>query len=123
MRTDGPESAAQGDTPARVPPAYRFGLRITEQGDIVSVGDGIARLSGLPSAAMSEVIRFAGGSRALVFGLDEDGIGAIMLEGWDDLAAGDAAFLTGGTLVSGTNCSGAWWIRSARRSTACPRPG
>jgi F-type H+-transporting ATPase subunit alpha len=101
MRADGPESAARGDTRATASPSYRFGLRITEQGEIVSVGDGIARVSGLPSAAMSEVIHFADGSRALVFGLDEDGIGAIMLEGWDELAAGDAAFLTGGTLEIG----------------------
>jgi F-type H+-transporting ATPase subunit alpha len=71
---------------------------MTEQGEIVSVGDGIARVRGLPSAAMSEVIRFAGGSRALVLSLDEDAIGAIMLEGSEKVAAGDLAFLTGGTL-------------------------
>jgi F-type H+-transporting ATPase subunit alpha len=76
----------------------RFGLRMTEQGHIVSVGDGIAKVSGLPSAAMSEVIRFAGGSRALVFSLDEHEIGAIMLEGSDLVAAGELALLTGSTL-------------------------
>jgi len=98
MRTDRPAPAV--DEGSRATP-YRFGLRITEQGDIVSVGDGIARVRGLPSAAMSEVIRFAGGSRALVFGLDEDAIGAIMLEGSEEVAAGDVAFLTGGTLEIG----------------------
>jgi F-type H+-transporting ATPase subunit alpha len=77
---------------------YRLGLRITEQGSIASVGDGIARVRGLPSAAMSEVLRFASGSRALVFALDEKLIGAIMLERSDAAAAGDLAFLTGGTL-------------------------
>jgi F-type H+/Na+-transporting ATPase subunit alpha len=81
--------------------AYRFELRMTEQGEIVSVGDGIARVKGLPSAGMSEVIRFAGGSRALVFGLDQDDIGAIMLEGSERVAAGEAGFLTGGTLEIG----------------------
>jgi F-type H+-transporting ATPase subunit alpha len=91
MPTDGAKAAT----------AYRFELRMTEQGEIVSVGDGIARVRGLPSAGMSEVIRFAGGSRALVFGLDQDEIGAIMLEGSERVAAGEAGFLTGGTLEIG----------------------
>ena len=35
---------------------YRFGLRVAEQGTIVSMGDGIALISGLPSAAMDEML-------------------------------------------------------------------
>jgi F-type H+-transporting ATPase subunit alpha len=80
---------------------YRLELRITEQGAIVSVGDGIATVRGLPSAAMSELIRFAGSSRALVFSLDEDSLGAILLEGSELLAAGELAYLTGQTLEIG----------------------
>jgi F-type H+-transporting ATPase subunit alpha len=48
---------------------------------------------------MGEVIRFAGGSRALVFALDLDTLGAIMLEGVEEVAAGQLAYLTGGTLA------------------------
>jgi F-type H+/Na+-transporting ATPase subunit alpha len=101
MHAEGPAPGVDAGAREKPVSAYRFGLRMTEQGNIVSVGDGIASVSGLPSAAMSEVIRFAGGSRALVFGLDDDLIGAIMLEGSDQVAAGDAAFLTGGTLEIG----------------------
>ncbi|MEJ2515545.1 MAG: F0F1 ATP synthase subunit alpha [Gammaproteobacteria bacterium] len=80
---------------------YRFGLRMTERGEVVSVGDGIARVRGLPSAAMSELLRFAGGSRALVFALDEETLGAIMLEGSDEVVAGQQVYLTGRTLGIG----------------------
>ena len=76
-------------------PPYRFGLRVTEQGFIVSIGDGIAHLDGLPSAQMDEVLRFDDGSRALVFSLDPDMVGAILLEQGTALTAGSAALLSG----------------------------
>lgn len=74
---------------------YRFGLRVTEQGIVLSVGDGIARIRGLPSAAMDEVLHLEDGSRALVFSLDRDGLGAILLEQSEALTAGTAAYLSG----------------------------
>ena len=37
---------------------YRFGVRIAEQGTVVSVGDGIAWIGGLPSAGMDDVLDF-----------------------------------------------------------------
>lgn len=48
---------------------YQFGLRLSEQGTVVSLGDGIAWISGLPSACMDEVLQLEDGSRALVFHL------------------------------------------------------
>ena len=35
--------------------SYRFGLRVTEQGTLVSIGDGVAQISGLPSGPPSIV--------------------------------------------------------------------
>jgi F-type H+-transporting ATPase subunit alpha len=98
MAAENQAGAAVAATPATWLRDYRFRLRVTEQGTIVSVGDGIARVQGLPSAAMSEVIGFEGGSRALVFALDEGTLGAIMLEGSDEVAAGEQAYLTGAAL-------------------------
>jgi F-type H+-transporting ATPase subunit alpha len=74
---------------------YRFGLRVTEQGTILSIGDGIARIKGLPSAAMEEIIEFEDGSRAVVFALEEDAISAILLAQGDKLTAGAVAYLSG----------------------------
>ncbi|HTN43646.1 MAG TPA: F0F1 ATP synthase subunit alpha, partial [Nitrospiria bacterium] len=59
---------------------YRFGLRVTEQGSLVSIGDGIAWIKGLPTAAMDEILQLEDGSRALVFYLAQDSLGAILLQ-------------------------------------------
>jgi len=74
---------------------YRFGLRLTEQGTVVSVGDGIARIDGLPSASMEELLRFADGSRGLVYSLEKNSISAILLEPSSTIAAGMLVYLTG----------------------------
>jgi F-type H+-transporting ATPase subunit alpha len=68
--------------------SYRPELRITEQGTVVSVGDGIAWIKGLPSAAIEDVLIFADGSRGMVFDLNRDCIGAILLYETDQLTAG-----------------------------------
>lgn len=70
--------------------SYRFGLRVVEQGTVVSVGDGIAWIMGLPSAAMDDVLDFEDGSRALVVVLAKNLIGAILLQATDALTAGTA---------------------------------
>jgi F-type H+-transporting ATPase subunit alpha len=74
---------------------YRFGLRVTEQGTILAIGDGIARVKGLPSAAVEEILDFEEGSRAVVFALEEDALSAILLAQGDKLTAGSVAHLSG----------------------------
>lgn len=74
---------------------YRPQLRVREIGKLVSIGDGIARVEGLPSAAMDEILRFEDGSEALVFDLGCKRIGAILLTQKQGLAAGASACLTG----------------------------
>jgi len=81
---------------------YQYGLRISEQGTVTSVGDGIAWISGLPSACMDEMVHLEDGSRALVFHLGRDRVGAILLEQTTQLTAGTAVFLTGNRLRIGT---------------------
>ena len=70
---------------------YRFAPRIGEQGKVVSVGDGIVWIDGLPTAAIDEVLSLEDGSRAMVFHLTEELVGAILLE--------QTGKLTSGTLV------------------------
>lgn len=81
--------------------AYRFGLRLSEQGSVISVGDGIAWIHGLPSAAMDELIQFEDGSHGLVFHLARDRLGAILLEPTASLRSGAGACLTGRRLEIG----------------------
>ena len=80
---------------------YRFELRLSEQGTVVSVGDGIAWIDGLPSAAMEQVIEFDEGSRGLVFQLEEARVGVIMLTQTERLTAGTIAHLAQGRLAIG----------------------
>lgn len=74
---------------------YRPGLRMVELGHVQSVGDGIVWVTGLPSAAMDDILEFADGSRAMVFDLTEDRVGAVLLHETPDLTAGTPACLTG----------------------------
>lgn len=81
---------------------YHYRLRISEQGTVISVGDGITWISGLPSACMDEMVHLEDGSRAQVFHLAHDRVGAILMEQTAQLTAGTSAFLTGSRLHIGT---------------------
>ncbi|MBL8529166.1 MAG: F0F1 ATP synthase subunit alpha [Burkholderiales bacterium] len=90
--------------PAREPDRlsqYRFGLRVTEQGRVVAIGDGIAWITGLPSAAMDEILSLEDGSTALVFHLEQDLLGAILLHQSPALSAGALAHRSGEQLAIG----------------------
>ena len=80
---------------------YQPQLRISEIGKLAAIGDGIAWIEGLPSAAMDQILRFENGSEALVFHLGSKRIGAILLGQEEGLAAGAAAHLTGRRLDIG----------------------
>jgi F-type H+-transporting ATPase subunit alpha len=77
---------------------YKFELRISEQGKVVSVGDGIVWIKGLPSAFIDEILDMEDGSRAMVFHLTEKLVGAILLEQTEKLTAGTIVFHSGSTL-------------------------
>jgi F-type H+-transporting ATPase subunit alpha len=69
-----------------------------ESGRVRSVGDGIARLSGLSGAMMSEMLEFktAQGSRyGVALNMEEDGIGAIILDDCQAIKEGDDVVSTG----------------------------
>src|SRR5215207_726185 len=58
---------------------FKPSLETTQVGRVLEVGDGIARVSGLPDAAVNELLEFAGGTLGLALNLDEDSIGAVVL--------------------------------------------
>ncbi len=59
----------------------------TQIGRVLEVGDGIARVSGLPDAAVNELLEFEGGTVGLALNLDEESIGSVIL-GDSESAAG-----------------------------------
>ncbi len=63
-------------------------------GRVAEVGDGIARVSGLPDAAVNELLEFESGAIGLALNLDEESIGAVVL--------GDASSIEEGQTVKAT---------------------
>ncbi len=80
---------------------YRLSLRVAERGEIRSIGDGVAWIDGLPSAALDEIVEVEDGGRALVFHLGRDCIGAILLEQTAAFRAGAVVSLSGRRLTIG----------------------
>ena len=64
-------------------------------GRITEVGDGIARVSGLPDCGVNELLEFADGSVGLALNLDEDSIGAVVLGDTDAIEEGQPVKATG----------------------------
>ncbi len=64
-------------------------------GRVLEVGDGIARISGLPDTAVNELLEFQGGTLGLALNLDEDSIGAVVLGEADEVEEGHTVQATG----------------------------
>ncbi|WP_117000248.1 F0F1 ATP synthase subunit alpha [Desertimonas flava] len=64
-------------------------------GRVVEVGDGIARVSGLPDCGVNELLEFEDGSVGLALNLDEDSIGAVVLGDVDAIEEGQTVKATG----------------------------
>jgi len=64
-------------------------------GRVAEVGDGIARVSGLPDAAVNELLEFEDGSVGLALNLDEFSIGAVVLGNVDKIEEGQTVKSTG----------------------------
>ncbi len=73
-------------------------LEQTTVGRVLEVGDGIARVSGLPGAAVNEMLRFENGLVGLALNLDEESIGAVVLGEVEGIVEGQAVVATGDIL-------------------------
>ena len=73
---------------------YKAGVEAEQVGHILEIGDGIARISGLPNAAVNELLEFESGKFGLALNLDEESIGAVIL--------GDTAGIDEGQIVKAT---------------------
>ena len=77
---------------------FEPGLEQSQVGRVLEVGDGIARVSGLPDAAVNELLQFESGTFGLALNLDEDSIGAVVLGEVDDIEEGQTVRATGDIL-------------------------
>ncbi len=68
---------------------YESQIDVREVGQVLQVGDGIARVYGLSGVMASEMVEFPGGIIGLAFNLEEDSVGVIILGDYLAIKQGD----------------------------------
>lgn len=68
---------------------YESKVESLEVGYVEEIGDGIARIAGLDNIRFSELVRFSNGTPGIVFNLEKDNVGIIILGEYDDINEGD----------------------------------
>ena len=77
---------------------FRGQVETSEVGRVLEVGDGIARVYGLQSAMAGEMVEFQNGVRGLVFNLEENSVGVILLGAFQKIKEGDEVKTLGALL-------------------------
>src|SRR5208283_5480656 len=90
-RVDDPWLARSRETVARID----LSPEAETVGRVERVGDGIALVSGLPDACLSELLRFDGGRMGFALTLDADTIAAVLLDDGETIEAGSRVTRTG----------------------------
>ena len=68
---------------------YHSQIDIREVGEVLEVGDGIARVYGLSGVMAGEMVEFPGGINGLAFNLEENSVGVIILGDFLQIQQGD----------------------------------
>jgi len=74
---------------------YRAGVDVSEVGNVISVGDGIARVYGLEKAMAGELLEFPHGVMGLALNLEESQVGVVLLGEYTEIREGDQVRRTG----------------------------
>src|SRR3990170_2495741 len=74
-----------------------FGVEadVAEVGQVVSVGDGVARVYGLDKVKAGEMVEFPGGIRGMALNLETDNVGVVIFGDDRDIKEGDVVRQTG----------------------------
>ncbi|MFC5387282.1 F0F1 ATP synthase subunit alpha [Aquamicrobium segne] len=68
---------------------------VSEVGQVLSVGDGIARVFGLDNVQAGEMVEFPGGIRGMALNLEADNVGVVIFGSDRDIKEGDTVKRTG----------------------------
>lgn len=68
---------------------------VSEVGQVLSVGDGIARVYGLDNVQAGEMVEFPGGIRGMALNLEADNVGIVIFGSDRDIKEGDIVKRTG----------------------------
>jgi F-type H+-transporting ATPase subunit alpha len=72
-----------------------LGARAEQIGRVEEIGDGVARISGLPDIRLDELLHFEGGQYGFAQVLERGRVGCVLLDDVDGVMAGDAVRGTG----------------------------
>lgn len=75
--------------------AFERNVNVEHVGTVLQVGDGIARVYGLPDCQMGELLEFPGGIMGMALNLEEDSIGAVLIGEDSGIKEGDPVRETG----------------------------
>ena len=75
--------------------SFRKEVAVEEIGKVISVGDGIVRMSGLEKCRAQEMLEFPGGVFGLALNLEEETVGAVILGDFHKIKEGDTVKRTG----------------------------
>ena len=75
--------------------SFERDVKEEQVGTVITVGDGIARMSGLSKAMASEMLEFPGGTLGVTLNLEEETVGAILLGEYTHIKEGDTVKATG----------------------------
>lgn len=64
-------------------------LDVSEVGQVLSVGDGIARVYGLDNVQAGELVEFSSGAKGMALNLEEDNVGVVIFGSDDEIREGD----------------------------------
>src|SRR6056297_3051884 len=70
-------------------------VSVEKAGQVIEVGDGIAKLTGLSEVMSSEMLDFGNGIFGVALNLEEDTVGAMILGDWEKVKQGDKVKSTG----------------------------
>ena len=78
-------------------PIKNFGdkAEVTEVGQVLSVGDGIARIYGLDNVQAGEMVEFADGSKGMALNLESENVGVVIFGDDRNIKEGDTVKRTG----------------------------
>ncbi len=74
-------------------------VEVNEVGSVISVSDGIARVSGLSKCASMEEVTFASGAKGLALNLESDMVGIVIVSGAEAVREGEEVTRTGRVLA------------------------
>ncbi len=74
---------------------FDMATEVAEVGQVISVGDGIARVSGLDNVRAGEMVEFNGGIKGMALNLEVDNVGVVIFGDDRDIREGDTVRRTG----------------------------